>query len=225
MNECNFSFAHYTSTLAAYLSEKYVFTTFTGVGAARDSRTGLVLLRHDVDKSVAKALDMARIETALGISATYFIRVHSNYYNPFGHVCYRQIKEIISLGHQVGLHTEFYDAAKISGEDPMEMFRREIKVIENVIDAVCPCYSLHRTSGSSTIEEIKACTSRIREEIKLPGAYDREFQAGFKYLSDSSGIWREGCFCGHTGKHNRLHLLTHPDWWFHTHIELEEPLV
>jgi hypothetical protein len=45
-------------------------------------------------------------------------------------------------------------------------------------------------------------------------AYTPRFMKGFKYLSDSNGKWREGCICGHLGRHDRLCVLIHGWWWF-----------
>jgi hypothetical protein len=45
-------------------------------------------------------------------------------------------------------------------------------------------------------------------------SYSNEFTKEMKYLSDSSGIWREGCCCKHLGNHDRFQILTHPEWWF-----------
>ena len=40
-----------------------------------------ILLRHDVEFSVPIALKMAKIEADLGISSTYFVQLHSDFYN------------------------------------------------------------------------------------------------------------------------------------------------
>ncbi len=117
LTECDFSYAHYRNILRQLLKAEYYFFSFSDFIERKKEVNRLFLLRHDVDKSVTKALDMARIEKELGIRATYFIRIHSNYYNPFGHICYNQIREIMNLGHEIGLHSEFYDAARISGEN------------------------------------------------------------------------------------------------------------
>lgn len=230
MSDCNFSYRHYRETLQAAAGQGYEFTTLRawasrGTGSSSDGPDRTILLRHDVDRSVTKALCLAQIEAELGIAATYYVRLHSNYYNPFGHVAYRQIQAIRALGHEIGLHTEFWDAARIAGEDPLGMFRRELAVFDAVVGEPCHTYSLHRTTGSSDLADVQQAMRAIHADIGIPGAYDPVFQQDIKYLSDSSGIWREGCMCGHIGRHQRMQLLTHPDWWFGSHIELEEPLV
>ncbi len=46
-------------------------------------------------------------------------------------------------------------------------------------------------------------------------AYGEDFTLPtMKYISDSSGRWREGHFGLWPGKVDRLQVLTHPFWWF-----------
>ncbi len=42
-----------------------------------------LILRHDVDFSVDRALELAKIENNYGISSTYFFLLHSDFYNIF----------------------------------------------------------------------------------------------------------------------------------------------
>lgn len=43
---------------------------------------------------------------------------------------------------------------------------------------------------------------------------DRFMTPSMKYLSDSSGSWREGYFRQWVGREQLMHVLTHPIWWF-----------
>lgn len=42
-----------------------------------------VIMRHDVDNDLEKALKFSEIEYEMGISSTYFVLVTSNFYNIF----------------------------------------------------------------------------------------------------------------------------------------------
>ncbi len=49
----------------------------------------------------------------------------------------------------------------------------------------------------------------------LVNTYENRFMKDCKYISDSSGQWKEGCPC-HVladGVYPRVQLLTHPLWW------------
>lgn len=58
------------------------------------------LIRHDVDRMPGRALSMAKIEHEMGIVSTYYFRKKPYTFKP--HI----IKEIESLGHEVGYHYE-----------------------------------------------------------------------------------------------------------------------
>ncbi len=220
----NFSYLHYQNTLKKYLEAGYQFIRLAEAENFT-KKNHIVILRHDIDKSVKKAVDFAEIENRLGIKATYYVRLHSNYYNPFGYIVHQQIERIIELGHEVGLHSEFFDFGRITEENPIKIFENEMKVFEIIFGIRPGSYSLHRTTGSSSISEIQESTGEIRKKFEIIGSYEPKILDNFKYLSDSSGIWREGCFSEHVGKHERLQILIHPEWWFNENINLEESLV
>lgn len=60
-----------------------------------------VKLRHDVDVSPEAALELAKMERSLGISAHYYIMVDSPYYHDDG-----LLWKLRDMGHRVGLHVE-----------------------------------------------------------------------------------------------------------------------
>jgi hypothetical protein len=221
---CDFSFRHLKESLDRAQKLGYHFRRFSEIKRGQRMSKS-ILLRHDVDKSVSKAAQLARIEASLGIGATFFIRLHSNYYNPFGHLAYQYLREIQSAGHDIQLHTEFFDFAKISGEQATAVLKREVAAFEAILGTRVKLVAPHRTSGSSSTAVTHNALARARKPLRLRSAYDEEFTHGWKYISDSSGTWREGCLCQWIGKENRLQVLIHPEWWFENHIELEEPLV
>lgn len=44
-----------------------------------------VILRHDVDTDLRKALEMAKLECQYGIKSTYFVLLTSNFYNLYSY--------------------------------------------------------------------------------------------------------------------------------------------
>ncbi|MBK7091894.1 MAG: hypothetical protein IPH59_09250 [bacterium] len=118
---CGFSFDHYSYIMSQFLQGGYQFLHFTDAPKAEK----YIYLRHDVDRSLEKALALALLEQQLGIKSTYFVRLHSRYYNCYSFPGLKALRDIRSAGHEIGLHTEFYDLAKIFGDDGMEVFARE----------------------------------------------------------------------------------------------------
>ena len=97
--ECNgnFTYDHYTSILQE-LKKSYKFTSF------KNATSNDIILRHDVDASLYAALKMAKIENGIGISSTFFILFSSEFYNPISVGGSKIIREILALGHKLGLH-------------------------------------------------------------------------------------------------------------------------
>jgi hypothetical protein len=66
----------------------------------------VVILRHDVDKMPLYSLEFARIEHEKGIRASYYFRCVPQSFQP------AIIREIASLGHEIGYHYEDLDLCK-----------------------------------------------------------------------------------------------------------------
>lgn len=219
--QCGFSFDHYGFILSQLRQNGYKFVFFT-----EPPTTGRhIYLRHDVDRSLEKALAMANRERQLGVKSTYFVRLHSRYYNCYSFPGLKALREIMSAGHEIGLHTEFYDLAKIFGDDGDLVFAREKHILEEIIERPVQVFSPHRTSGSTNTDEIRRHLRFLRSEHNLLCTFDDQFQNDVKYISDSSGIWREGCPCGYLDRYPHLQMLIHPIWWYREHIELEDPIL
>ena len=79
------------------------------------------IMRHDVDSNPSNALLVARIEKENGIRSTFYFRTNSTVFDE------KIIKEIYSLGHEIGYHYEVL--AKCRGEirKAMHIFREELK--------------------------------------------------------------------------------------------------
>lgn len=96
-------------TLESYLS-----------GKAASAGNKRVLMRHDVDRWLHTALRMAKVETELGISSSYYFRIPTTW-NP------SVIREISQLSHEVGLHYEVMDKARGDGELAAEYMTRDLE--------------------------------------------------------------------------------------------------
>ncbi len=91
----------YKSLLLALSSAGYSFLTFEAYCNIQQSETPkFVILRHDIDASPLNALKFAHIEAQLKIRATYYFRAKS------ATECPEIIRDIASLGHEVGYHYE-----------------------------------------------------------------------------------------------------------------------
>lgn len=63
-----FTFEWYGDLVDRLLSKKFSFCGFNDCGAYEKC----VIMRHDIDSSVTKALELASLENEKGIGSTYF---------------------------------------------------------------------------------------------------------------------------------------------------------
>lgn len=209
--ECGFTFGHYKDTILLAKRKGYAFSTFRDYTDKKTEKR-LILLRHDVDFNLRNALTFAELENKSGAVSTFFIRVHAPF-NVFSYDNYPILKKIISLGHEIGLHYEPDFFILLNEKNFTNTFNRERTVLENIINEKISGISLHepnRRSSNLAVDE------NLLKKLKLRySAYQPKFVKEFKYISDSGGRWREGCFCQFIKKDTpKLCVLTHPVWWF-----------
>lgn len=87
-------------TVEEYFSDNHSVASSQGRSLASSLPRSLVLLRHDVDRKPENSLKMARLESELGIKATYYFRTIPQTLKP------DIIKQIAVLGNEIGYHYE-----------------------------------------------------------------------------------------------------------------------
>jgi hypothetical protein len=185
--------------------ERFAFEPF-GVSATHPH----VLWRHDVDISVHRAVALARIEAETGAASTWFFWLHSPFYSLLEPAIAGRAREILGLGHRLGLH---FDPAAYPGlRDQAALEERidyERQLLEGWLERTVEAVSLHNPD----VRDVGG----MREErlANLPNAYGSALEDGYEYVSDSNGYWRfrrlPDLLADETV--SRLHVLTHPEWW------------
>lgn len=127
-----FSLGYWEHLISALRVGGYAVTSYRDYYEKR-IRGFICLLRHDVEDSPQKALMLAKMESHLGVSASYFFRVHSPNYNPADPEVVAIIRALIAMGHEVGLHTEPIDFSAAFGLSMLEVIRREKEFLEAAI--------------------------------------------------------------------------------------------
>jgi hypothetical protein len=154
-----------------------------------------VLWRHDIDISPHRAARLARLEAERGLRATYFVHLHSWFYNAFEASC-RDLLVGIAADHDIGLHfeTSFYGDAS-----PVENLATERETLCRLVGAPVRSFAFHNIgTGNPWTAPIYA---------GLVNAYGL---TGYAYASDSNGFWRHG---QPDFDQPRLQVLTHAEWW------------
>jgi hypothetical protein len=196
----DFTESSYREIVAAALG-RYAFEPF-GTRAEGPH----VLWRHDVDYSVHRAVALARLEAGLGARATYFVSLHSDLYNILEPAVHARLREIATLGHWIGLH---FDGGFPAGGSLDERAAWEARLLSQALQVPVDAVSLHNPSVSGTQD---LDVERIGGMVHA-GA--RSVRDRYAYISDSNGYWRFDRLPEviTAGTHERLHVLTHPEWW------------
>lgn len=185
---------------------RYRFATYS----AFQEEGPLVLWRHDVDMSMHRALRLAEIEAEEGVTATYFVLLHSDFYNLLEPAVFERLRRIRDLGHAVGLH---FDASFYPGlctlEELAEKLRLERAFLEALLEVDVRCFSYHHPEVGDLL--------RFDQDIigGMINTYGRTFRKDYGYCSDSNGYWRFRRLKEvlEAAAETRLQVLTHPAWW------------
>jgi len=185
---------------------RYRFATYREPGSGPH-----VLWRHDIDYSVHRALRLAQLEQERGVVATYFFCLRLPFYNMFEPAVQRKAREIVSLGHRVGLH---FDATAYPDElwtvQRLEQrMRWERTCMEELLDTEVDAVSFHDPNAGGMMRFDDA------ELAGMVNAYSSQLRQGYGYCSDSNGYWRHRPIGEviRSGEYEKLQVLTHPGWW------------
>ena len=129
-------------------------------------------------------------------------------YNLLSHESYSIAHKIIEMGHEIGFHYELHTHPALL-EKEMELFERSKSLMESLLGAEIIGMSYHEPARFMNEKDKRELPPGIQYE-----AYEERFMDNYRYISDSSALWREGCMCQHIGKEDRLYILTHGFWWF-----------
>ena len=177
---CDFSLAHYRELLRAASSGGYRWA-----GYDRAPEAGDLILRHDVDLSLAAALTLAEIEAEEGVWSTWFLMTRSRFYNLASKDGEHAIARLGELGHRVGHHAVYPHADLDARFDPV--------------------IAWHNPDPEFMQSEAPGALN-----VMSSAFFDPE-----RYRSDSNQHWRSGCphEALARGEFTWLHLLIHPEIW------------
>ncbi len=209
-----FSIERYREIVLRAREHNYWLPKVSEVGIPPLPERRFLLIRHDVDLSIDAAYEMAALESDLGVSTSYYIRLHCPFYNVFEQDVLKKILEIQSLGHEIGFHYEatFYEQL---GMDPLNGILTDIEIFEKIPGRNIVSISQHLPSMCRVFPELWD---------KYIDAYQPMLVRDIPYFGDSGRRWREGCIIHKIGKLEKMHVLIHPAYWTRWHEAWEENL-
>lgn len=209
----DFTLAGYGALLDTLVQRGYEAREY----AEADPAKRHLVLRHDLDMSITAAVPVAEIERERGMTATYFVLVRTEMYNPFSRASLHDLRRIAGLGHKVGLHL---DASLYADRRSLEAgAAAECASLESLLGMPVSIISFHRPAA-----ELQGDPSPVAGR---PHAYQPRFFREMGYCSDSRGAWMHGRPLEHpaVAEGRALQLLTHPIWWAsHAHETSREKL-
>ncbi|MCG2576265.1 hypothetical protein LZ012_04580 [Dechloromonas sp. XY25] len=202
----DFTTAHYAELLRL-AKQRYRFVVYDAIPWGER----FVLWRHDCDISLNRSLRLARIEASHGIRSTFFLNPHSSLYNIFEGSQSLLIREIVRLGHEIGLHFDAAFHGVVDEESLGAVVRKEAALLEGVFGVRPVAFSFHNPLDSHLRCEAESYGG-------LVNCYSRRFRTEVPYCSDSNGYWRFRRLHDvlAQGADPCLQVLTHPGWWQET---------
>lgn len=191
------------SKILDIVRDNYEFISYKEI--KRESK--VVLWRHDIDFSPHRALSLAKLENEKQIKSTYFIQLSSPFYNIFESSIIEIIKEIIFLGHFIGLHFD-PNTYNIKNSDDLEYYLDfEKKILETLFSTKVEVFSFHNPDNNILKYDNLVYSQMIN-------TYSSFLKKEFFYNSDSNGYWRHDSLREFLKKGiSKIHVLTHPNWW------------
>lgn len=207
MRPCGFDVEHYRETIIRAQSLGYCFYSFSEWGGRTAHGKRTILLRHDVDVSLENARHFAEVEAELGIRATYFLRLHSQFYQLLSPESWTHLCALLKVNHEIGLHYErqFYERVDANH---IEMLAHDVAILSSIVGKHIQGCTAHLPNKYKPFD-----TATVRSIGLAYEGYSPEFTKERKYISDSSRHWREGCLCEWLGRAEHITVLVHPFWW------------
>ena len=199
-----FTYSEYANLLVKLLEKGYQPSDYHDYAG----KNRPVILRHDIDTSIKKAVKMSAVERQLGVKSTYFVLLTSDFYNTLSLESIRGLKQILIDGNKIGLHFDELRYPECAGNPNMVVDKiiNEKEILEKFLNIPIDTVSMHRPSKQI-----------LDADLIIPGmvnSYGSEFFKNFKYISDSRRRWREPVEeIIESEKYNKIHILTHAFWY------------
>ena len=201
-----FTFEQYRRILRNAKQHGFSFVNYRQIGDASESKKNIIL-RHDIDISLEKALAMAEVEHEERVTSTYFIMLSSDFYNTHTKSARTILNRITHLGHDIGLHFDETVYHDIQLHELKPFIDNELDILSSIAGKEISAVSFHRPSQRLLENDL--------DLGEVVNTYARRFFTEIKYLSDSRMNWSEITIdeAITNGQHPNIQLLIHPIWW------------
>lgn len=162
-----------------------------------------VILRHDIDFSVTKAEETARLDYQAEVRSTFFVLLTSPYYNPLDEENLQTLRRIMAMGHEIGLHYDCTGFDALTGEEQLCRIR-----------SLAACLETHLGIQVKAIAQHKPAAAGMHPQF--PGymdPYSNPFFKDIAFISDSRMLFRVQDVYAFFRDNPRSQAALHPIWW------------
>jgi hypothetical protein len=196
----------YRLLLSDAIAEGYRFGLFHETADTGEER--VLYLRHDVDFSLAMAVELARINAQLGVTGTFFILLRGPAYNAATRRSQERLAELLTLGQRIAFHWAAPHEVPADHDALANHVRAEFELASRIIPELDPVFAVHSPDGKL----MRRCV-----ELDCPplvNANGNLFSRRMPYYADSNlrysvETWRALIRRGEPS----LHVLLHPVNW------------
>ena len=208
-----FSYAEYRNIITL-IKHNLPIMDFSEVNDEVDS---FCVLRHDIEFSIDRALEMARIEHEdLGVHSTYTVQLRNNTYNALSQKNIDAIQEIESMGHYIGLHQ---NPPIMEDDELIDYISKDIETLEHYYGFEVDRFAFHRCGSIPGILEkyvyVPGKINCYSEDFFHYFSGDKPEELKVHYLADSNHDWKYGhpFNIDYWDLPQKMQLLTHPYSW------------
>ncbi len=228
----NFTFKTYKKIFQEALNHKYQIITLKEFFLDEYDKDGNILVnRVDVDIKIERLRVIYEIFKELNIKASVYLRLHSPDYNLLSIGNIGIVQDFISIGCEIGLHTELEDVQHYCNIDSKELLKKEIELFEILFNI-----RLYGTASHGDMTPFNNLDFWKKHSVSEFGllyeAYDKKLWNSCRYVSDSEWTQWKAYENSQLLKDDRrnpiehiredmpkvLLLLTHPESWYERYI-------
>jgi hypothetical protein len=127
----DFTIKTYRRLLDSLIRQGYVFQTFAEFLEKPEERC--IILRHDVEARYGNALILSKIQHECGVRGTYYFRFLPDHFDK------EIIKEIASLGHEIGYHYDDLSHCHGNFEKAFRRFEKNLATLREIAPVKTIC--------------------------------------------------------------------------------------
>ena len=109
-----------------------------------EGKKEFALLRHDVEFSMERAHQIAKVDNECKVKSSFLFQVKSNAYNIFSNENQKILRQILEFGHKVGLHLYISHVKEHDWSELSKELSRQRKLFEIITKIKIDRFSYHR---------------------------------------------------------------------------------